>query len=103
MDKKLLQAIKNGREDIFYNSRTWRNKRKQILERDNNECQICKKEGKFKPADTVHHIKELKDYPKLALIDSNLISVCFSCHNIIHERFGEQKSRGEKMGIPERW
>jgi hypothetical protein len=33
LDKKLLQAIKNGRVDIFYNSRTWRNKRKEILER----------------------------------------------------------------------
>ena len=35
MNKKLLQVIKGGREDIFYNSRTWRKKRLDILERDN--------------------------------------------------------------------
>ena len=100
MNKKLLQAIQSGREDIFYNSRTWRNKRKQILDRDNNECQICKKEGRVSKADTVHHIKELKDYPELGMTDENLISVCFSCHNIIHERFEGQRS---KIDIPERW
>ena len=100
MNKKLLQAIKSGREDIFYNSRTWRKKRKQILERDNRECQMCKKEGKVSKADTVHHIKKLKDYPELGMTDENLISVCFNCHNILHERFGEQEPR---INIPERW
>lgn len=103
MDNKLLQAINRGREDIFYNSRTWRKKRKQILARDNFECQRCKKEGRVSKADTVHHIKELKDCPELGLSSANLVSLCFSCHNIIHERFGNQKSRGEKIGIPERW
>lgn len=100
MKKKLLQAIKSGREDIFYNSRTWRRKREQIIERDNFECQMCKDKGKFKSADTVHHIKELKDYPELGMTDENLISLCFRCHNVIHERFGEQKP---KIDIPERW
>ena len=104
MNKKLLQAIQSGREDIFYNSRTWRNKRKQILDRDNNECQICKKEGRVSKADTVHHIKELKDYPELGLDNDNLISVCNSCHNIIHERFEGQKVKNKiNIEIPERW
>ena len=63
MNKRLLQVIKGGREDIFYNSRTWRKKRLEILERDNFECQMCKDEGKVSEADTVHHVKELRDYP----------------------------------------
>lgn len=63
MNKRLLQVIKGGREDIFYNSRTWRKKRLRILERDNFECQMCKDEGKVSKADTVHHVKELRDYP----------------------------------------
>ncbi len=31
-------------------------------------------------ANEVHHIKELEDYPDLALVDSNLISLCKACH-----------------------
>jgi len=32
----------------------------------------------------VHHIKHLKDFPELALVDSNLESLCFTCHNEEH-------------------
>lgn len=41
----------------------------------------------------VHHKKELKDFPKLALVNSNLITLCTRCHNEIHERFKYQKSK----------
>lgn len=100
MNKKLLQAIRNGDTHYFYTSWAWLKKRDEILERDNYECQSCKEEGKYSKADTVHHIKELKDYPKLALTDSNLVSLCYICHNIVHERFEGQKP---KIDIPERW
>ncbi len=70
----------------FYNSRTWRNKRKSILQRDNYECQHCKDKGGYTKAHTVHHIKELAYYPELALADTNLVALCFSCHERIHER-----------------
>ena len=69
---------------IFYRSTIWRVKRKEILKRDNNECQKCKSNGRYSKADCVHHIKHLKDRPDLALVDSNLISVCDICHNILH-------------------
>jgi len=107
MDKKLLQAIENGREDMFYNSRPWRKKRKQILDRDNNECQICKEEGKVTVGTDeepliIHHMKELKEFPELGLEDNNLISVCRYCHEVkCHPgRFEGQKP---KIDIPERW
>lgn len=104
MNKKLLQAIKKGNTHYFYTSWTWRKKRKEILIRDNFECQECKDKGKVSKAHTVHHIKELKDYPELGLDNDNLISVCNSCHNIIHERFEGQKIKNKiNIEIPERW
>ena len=88
MNKKLLKEIKSGNTSYFYNSRTWRNKRKQIINRDNNECQMCKKQGRVSKGETVHHIKHLKDYPTLALADDNLITLCFHHHELMHpEKF----------------
>lgn len=63
----------------------------QILERDRYECQDCRErlhdaaeqgkklEGKDRliaSAEEVHHIRELRAYPKLALDDDNLVSLC---------------------------
>ena len=103
MNKKLLKAIREGNTHYFYTSRTWRNKRKGILQRDNNECQKCKSKGRYHIAESVHHIKHLKDYPELALVDSNLISLCNSCHNDEHpEKLKEFKVK-KKFQNEERW
>lgn len=102
----------------FYNSGQWKEKRIQILSRDFNECQDCRKrledaakEGKklcgedrqIRPAKEVHHIKELKDYPWLALEDSNLISLCTQCHNIRHGRNPHRFLKRKKRLTEERW
>lgn len=72
----------------FYLSPRWRKKRKEIIERDNYECQHCKTKGKVGPAEAVHHIKHLQYYPELALVDDNLITLCGVCHNKEHpEKF----------------
>lgn len=83
----------------FYNSRTWRNKRKEILLRDNNECQHCKLDGGYTRAHTVHHIQELVHHPDLALKNNNLVSLCFECHERVHQR---GKKKKEEVNI-ERW
>ena len=105
--KRLLAAIKTGREDTFYNSRTWRNKRAEVIEQFNNECQICKEEGKVTVGTKeepliAHHVKELKLHPELGLTDENLLAVCKFCHeNKCHpDKF--QKIT-PKVDIPERW
>lgn len=86
----------------FYKNKLWRKKRKAILERDNNECQMCKKAGRYSPAEVVHHIKHLKSNPALALMDSNLISLCGECHNVVHPE--KQKKWKKKVPInKERW
>jgi len=107
ISKELLKAIKSGDVRKFYKSTAWRHKRQEILQRDNYECQRCKREGKFSPASIVHHIKHLTDYPELALADDNLISVCAACHNKEHpekfEKFREQWNSREEPITPERW
>lgn len=88
----------------FYLSKKWREKRKKILIRDRNECQICKSKGKHTKATIVHHIKHYKDYPGLALVDANLVSVCFYCHEELHtnERNHYKKTK-EVFKNEERW
>lgn len=70
----------------FYNSKAWKKLRLEALDRDNNECQVCKRQGKFQHGQNVHHIKEIEFYPKLALELDNLEAICINCHNIAHGR-----------------
>lgn len=108
--KRLIEEIKKGNVSYFYTSRTWRRKRKEILDRDNDECQICKENGKVTAGTKedpliVHHIKELKDRPDLCLTDSNLLTVCDHCHETVchPNRLGEYKEKKKVIDIPERW
>lgn len=85
----------------FYDSAAWKQKRAAILRRDCFECIECRRRIEAAAHDgvqlhgrdcwihravTVHHIKHLLDFPELALDDSNLESVCMSCHNRLHNR-----------------
>ncbi len=104
MRKELLLAIQRGDVRKFYKSREWLHKRKFILRRDNYECQKCKREGKYSKAETVHHKKHLKDFPELALIDSNLESLCGSCHNEEHpEKLKKVEVNRREHITTERW
>ena len=85
----------------FYNKKAWQEKRLKVLRRDHFECQDCREritqagrkgiklhgwENYLNKATCVHHIKELEDYPELALDEDNLISLCDRCHNLRHGR-----------------
>lgn len=91
----------------FYLSRAWKDKRLEILSRDNYECQWCKAEGHVTTTDhsilEIDHIKELDDYPELALDDDNLRTLCKDCHNKRHERFQFSKKVKEIKWNDERW
>jgi 5-methylcytosine-specific restriction protein A len=45
-------------------------------------CELCQQSGRIIPAYIVHHIKELSDGGTHD--ESNLQSLCQSCHSIIH-------------------
>ena len=74
----------------FYWSNDWRKMRLYILDHDNFECQVCKREGRVTTqADSrlfVDHIKELATHPELRLEPSNLEVKCFDCHEQKHGR-----------------
>ncbi|MFD9629079.1 HNH endonuclease [Peribacillus muralis] len=97
----------------FYRTSDWNKLRSEALERDNYECQQCKREGRVhvdskkvegerKSVElNVHHKYEIEHYPQLALVLDNLTTVCLHCHNKLHNRvFGEQK---KKRWNDERW
>lgn len=54
----------------------------------------------------MHHIKELKEYPNLALDDDNLVSVCTQCHNLRHGRNIRRfvgKKKNKRLINTEQW
>lgn len=87
----------------FYKSRKWKRIRKKILRRDNYECQLCKLDGTVTKGNTVHHIKHLGAFPDLALIESNLVTVCKNCHNKLHPEKMKIKPVKTDPITPERW
>ncbi|WP_331000859.1 HNH endonuclease [Radiobacillus kanasensis] len=106
---EISQVRKLIREDKlvkFYQCKAWYGKngiRQQALERDNYECQECKRQGKVSPAQNVHHIKEVKEYPELALVLDNTESVCIKCHNKEHKRLEKYIRKNKKVFDDEWW
>jgi len=70
----------------FYNSKAWRDTRKQILRRDLYTCAYC-----YGRAEEVHHIQELApdniNDANIALNPDNLVALCHSCHDKITKGF----------------
>ena len=57
----------------------WRRFRKWFLA---HPCHcVCNDCGKV-TATEVHHVKALRDYPGLRLVESNCVGLCKSCHSI---------------------
>jgi 5-methylcytosine-specific restriction protein A len=72
----------------FYNSKAWRETRKQILRRDLYTCAYCN--GR---AEEVHHIIELTpgniNDTNITLNPDNLLSLCHNCHTKITKDIGD--------------
>lgn len=92
----------------FYKSKAWDVVREAALDRDNYECQWCRREGKVTDRIVatleVDHIEELGKRPDLALDLENLRTLCRSCHNKRHKRFGPGSNRKHnKWDGDEKW
>lgn len=98
----LKQLIKEDRVKEFYWIKEWRIIRKVRRKLDNEECQRCKRAGRYSKAEMVHHKKEVRHYPELALTLDNTECLCNSCHNKEHP---EKLSgfRVKKFENEERW
>lgn len=83
------------KEQGFYHKTAWRRLRLMALQRDHYLCQECLKKHKFTVATEVHHIVALEDCPSLGLELSNLVSLCWDCHEAtkhVKDRSAEQRS-----------
>ena len=69
-----------------YKAKRWERLRAQVLRRDGYRCQLSKRFGKAVPADLVHHIYPVDEYPEYAFEPWNLISVSRAAHNKLHDR-----------------
>lgn len=72
----------------FYKSRAWINCRAAYLSSRQYLCERCLKDGRYTPADTVHHIVKLTPNnifdPEITLNWKNLMAVCRDCHAALH-------------------
>jgi len=103
MTLELIQFIREDKIMKFYKSKQWLSLRLIALERDNYECQECKRKGRYYKAENVHHKKEVKTHPYLALDINNLECLCIRCHNEEHKRLDKLTKKIPKFMNVERW
>ena len=72
--------------ESFYRNKRWRRLREKILARDSYRCQEAQRYGKAIPANVVHHIFPMSDYPQYRWEPWNLISLSNDAHNQMHNR-----------------
>ena len=60
----------------------YENVKKPIIERSGGRCEFC---GRADKKLYVHHILPYSRFPKLNRDLDNMLHVCISCHNNIHE------------------
>lgn len=68
------QALRRGSK--------WTAKSRDIREKSNYICAVCRELREINPSDAVevHHIRKLRDYPEGLLEDENLICLCVFHH-----------------------
>jgi 5-methylcytosine-specific restriction endonuclease McrA len=77
-----------GTRDPFYSSPEWLAVRRQALIRDRYCCTVCQRDVHKKGESRVDHIKPKREFPHLALVLSNLRTLCKSCDNKRHAEKG---------------
>ena len=69
-----------------YSTHKWKHLAAGILRRDGYRCQVSKRYGKQVPAEVVHHIYPVDEYPEYAYCPWNLIALSRAEHNALHDR-----------------
>ena len=82
----IRKLIPTNNLHAFYICHAWIHLRKEVLQEQPHECQLCKAKGLYVPATTVHHVKTVRRCPWLALTKGNLLAVCDDCHYEIHHK-----------------
>ena len=107
----LRECIRSNNLLPFYNSRAWKRLRLEVLIEDHWECQECKKNGRYKRANSVHHVKPVREHPELAMcrhfIDESgkrqrqLLSECDDCHKMLDDH--RRRAKAKPLMSDERW
>lgn len=97
-NRKRYKRYKDNRTDIkeqqFYNSSEWKSKREYILGKYSYiDIYAYYTEGVIIPADTIHHIVELKDNWDKRLDSFNLLCCSKESHQEIHKKYKDNKSK----------
>ena len=110
--KWIRELIRADKVHLFYQTKEWKELRREVLEDNHYECQRCKEKGKYTRATCVHHVNEVRVRPDLALNkyytdaegkqQKQLIPLCDACHNIEHDKLGNWQ-RKDKFTNEERW
>ncbi len=82
----------------LYKTQKWQRLRERVLRRDEYMCRECRRYGRTTPATTVHHIYPVEEHPEWKLASWNLISLCISCHDAMHDR-----NTGELTALGQSW
>lgn len=70
-----------GEERKLRASWAWNKKSREIRERANHLCEVCRNQGRFTHENLeVHHIRKLTEYPEGLLEDANLVCLCTEHH-----------------------
>ncbi|AUC13811.1 hypothetical protein BTO06_01000 [Tenacibaculum sp. SZ-18] len=78
-EKRVPHGRRLNDNSKFYNSRAWRNFRKQVLIEE-PLCRLCSSKGLVKEAKVVDHIVRIVDGGE-KLSRSNVQPLCSKCHN----------------------
>jgi len=74
----------------FYSSKEWCEIVPKVWKRDKATCQKCKHKKSDEDEFHIHHIVSF-EIEELRAVLSNLILLCFDCHNWVHSRQNEEK------------
>ncbi len=86
MDKAYDRYSRSSDVNRTY-GRSWKRIRDRYI-KQHPLCERCQKEGRLTPVDEVHHILPVSQGGKST--PDNLMSLCRSCHNIIHLELGDR-------------
>ncbi len=110
---EIIDCINSGNTYKIYKTKEWSQLKREVMKEFHFECANCKSKGIITMAQTVHHVKHVKDYPHLAYSKyfigingekkRNLIPLCNNCHNEEHDRFKKKEKKIEKPLTEERW
>ena len=75
------KVYSGGEERKLRNTYAWEKKSKQIREKAQHLCEVCRREGRLTYNNLeVHHIVKVKDNTSLLLDDYNLVCLCQEHH-----------------------